>query len=156
MNGKIDVMDFGWKIPYSIIIGVGWLIFIIIWLFFYASEYNWEKNIAILILSVFVVALILGIPWIFWWKKCQTNSEKEMWQTKGFKWRVWLSMILAFILTIFLIVWFWYYAEPYTWYQNIAILLVSILIIGGVLGASWAPWGIKHGHKFDEHHDKKT
>jgi type VI protein secretion system component VasK len=78
-----------------------------------------------------------------------------MWKTKGFKWRLWLSLILAFFLIIFLIVWFWYYAEPYTWYQNIAILIVSVLIIGGVLGASWTPWGMKYGYKFDESDEKQ-
>jgi len=30
-------------------------------------------------------------------------------------------------------------------YQNIAIILVSILIMSAILGASWASWGIKYG-----------
>ena len=150
-----EIKGLGWKVPYSIIAGVGWLIFIIIWLFFYASDYNWEKNVATLLLSIFIVVLIVGAPWTLWWKKYQTNKEKEMWETKGFKGRVWLSMILASILLVFLIVWFWYYAEPYSWYQNIAILIVSLLIIGGILGVSWAPWGIKYGSKFNDSDIKK-
>ena len=72
-----------------------------------------------------------------------------MWKTKGFKSRVGLSIIIAFVLIIFLIYWFWSLAEGYSLYQNIAIFIVSILIVGGVLGASWAPWGIKYSEKFD-------
>ena len=27
--------------------------------------------------------------------------------------------------------------------------------VGGVLGASWAPWGMRYGNKFDEHTTKE-
>ena len=77
----------------------------------------------------------------------------EIFKIKGFKWRIAVSIVLPFIAIIFLICWFWEYAEPYTVWQNIAVLLVTLLIIGGVLGAIWARWGMKHGHemgKFDE------
>ena len=56
---------------------------------------------------------------------------------------------MAFLLIVFLIIWFWFYAEPYDVYQNIAILIVSILIAAGIMGAAWAPWGMKHHHDFD-------
>ena len=35
------------------------------------------------------------------------------------------------------------------------IFIVSILIIGGVLGAAWAPWGMRHSHKFDKQTTKE-
>jgi hypothetical protein len=140
----------GWRVSLSIIVGVSWLVFVILWLFFYAGEYSWEKNFAIVLLSILVIIGILGIPWTIWGMKHRKKHEIEMCQTKGFKWRIILSCTLAFILIIFLIYWFWFLAEPYSVYQNIAIFIVAILIIGGVVGASWAPWGIKHGHKFEE------
>ena len=31
---------FGWRVSLSILMGVGWLVFLIIWLFFYAGGYN--------------------------------------------------------------------------------------------------------------------
>ena len=96
------------------------------------------------------MAIILGIPWTFWGMKYRTKQEIEMWKTKGFKWRIWLSIIIAFLLIIFLIYWFWSLAEDFDIYQNIAIFIVSLLIAGGILGASWAPWGIKHGKEFEK------
>lgn len=146
----IHTKGFGWRVSLSILVGVGWLIFLVMWLAFYAGNYNWEKNVAILLFSVLAVGLVLGAPWTIWGMKYRKMKEHEMWKTKGFKWRCWLSMIIAFVLFIFLIIWFWYFAEPYNVYQNIAILIVSLLIVGGVMGAAWAPWGMKHGKKFED------
>jgi hypothetical protein len=145
-----ETKGLGWRVSLSIIIGVGWLVFLILWFFFYAGSYNWEKNLAILMLSLLVVMFILGTPWAYWGWKHRTSKESEMWKTKGFKWRIILSLILAFAVVIFLIYWFWYLAEPYDVYQNIAIFIVSLLIAGGSLAASWAPWGMKYGNQFEE------
>ena len=77
----------------------------------------------------------------------------EMMKTKGFGWRVSLSIIMCVGWLIFLILWLFFYAANFDVYQNIAIFLVSLLIVGGVLGASWAPWGMKHGNRFDKPKD---
>jgi hypothetical protein len=69
-------------------------------------------------------------------------------ETPGFAWRVSLSIIVGIGWLVFLILWFFFYASDYTIYQNIAIILVSILIMSAILGASWASWGIKYGHRF--------
>ena len=69
-------------------------------------------------------------------------------KTPGFAWRVSLSIIVGIGWLVFLILWFFFYATDYTIYQNIAIILVSILIMCAILGASWASWGIKYGNSF--------
>ena len=78
------------------------------------------------------------------------RSEWKMFKIKGFKVRIAISIILPFLAIIFLIIWFWSYAEPYSVWQNIAILLVVLLAIGGILGAIWARWGMIHGEKMDK------
>jgi hypothetical protein len=70
---------------------------------------------------------------------------EEMMETKGFGWRVSLTIIMGVGWLVFLILWLFFYAGVYNIYQNIAIFIVSLLIVGGVLGAAWAPWGMKHG-----------
>ena len=141
---------FRWGVSLSIIGGVGWLIFIIIWLAFYASAYPWEKNFAIFLLSLLIVGIVLGTPWSIWGMKQRTQKEKEMWKIKGFKWRVWFSGVFVIAIFSFLIYWFWFLAVPYSIYQNIAVIIVAFLVLGGVMGAMWAPWGLKYGDKFDE------
>lgn len=141
-----------WRVSFSILVAVGWLVFLILWLFFYAKNYAWERNIAIFLLSVFILAVILGIPWAYWALRKQSSKEKEMWKMKGFRWRVWVSIIAMVSIIIFLIYWFWAIAEPFDIYQNLAIFIVAFLIAGGLLAAMWAPWGMTHTpeHQYDE------
>ena len=75
---------------------------------------------------------------------------KELSKTKGFGWRVSLTIIMGVVWLVFLILWLFFYASGFNIYQNIAIFIVSLLILGGVIGASWAPWGIRHGREFEK------
>ena len=77
-------------------------------------------------------------------------DDEEIMKTKGFGWRVSLSIISVVGWLIFLIMWLFFYATNYNVYQNIAIFIVSILAFGGIMGATWASWGIKHSHKFEK------
>lgn len=70
--------------------------------------------------------------------------------TPGFAWRVSLSIIAFFALIVFLVLWLFFYADAFTLYQNLAVLLVTLLIFIGIMGAAWAHWGIKYGRKFEK------
>ena len=146
-----ETKGLAWRVSLSILVGVGWLVFLVVWLFFYAKKYVWEQNLAIFLMSILVLIGLLGVPWAYWALKRQTSVEKEMWKRKGFRWRVWVSIIVALCVILFLIYWFWTLAEPYDIYRNLAIFIVTLLIAGGLLAAMWAPWGMKyspeHRHK---------
>ncbi len=75
---------------------------------------------------------------------------EEMMKTKGFGWRVSLSIIMGIGWLIFLILWLFFYASGFNIYQNIAIFIASLLIVGGVLGTSWASWGMRHRSKYEK------
>ena len=66
---------------------------------------------------------------------------------RGLAWRVSLSILVGVGWLIFLILWVVFYAADFTLVENIALILVSILIVGALLGASWASWGIKYGRR---------
>ena len=145
--------NLGWKPSISIIGGVGWLIFVIIWLAFYATDYPWEKNLAVFLLSILVVFLLLGGMWAIWSLRMIPKRGWEMFKIHGFKWRIGISIILPLAAMIFLIIWFWSYAVPYSVWQNIAVLLVTLLALGGILGAIWARWSMTHSHEMEELED---
>lgn len=138
----------GWRAPFSAVAGIGWLIFIIIWLAFYASNYTFEKNVSIFFLSILVIILLLGGVWSIWAFKMIPKEGREILKFKGFRWRLTISIILLFVAFIFLIVWFWFYAEPFTIWQHIAVILVTILIIGAILSVIWIGWSKKYGDEF--------
>ena len=72
------------------------------------------------------------------------GNEDDIMKTPGWHWRISLSIIMGVGWLVFLILWLFFYADRYSIYQNIAILIASILIVGGILGAAWAPWGMRH------------
>jgi uncharacterized membrane protein len=153
-NMKNETKGLAWRVSLSILVGVGWLVFLLLWLIFYAKDYAWEKNVSIFLMSLLLLIGILGVPWAYWAFKKQTSVEKEMWKQKGFQWRFWISILVGLSFILFLIYWFWMLAEPYDIYQNLAIFIVILLIAGGLLAAMWAPWGMKydsgHRHQLDE------
>jgi hypothetical protein len=54
------------RITLTIVVGLGWLAFLVIFLWFYGWELGISKSLAILILSILVVCLILIPVWVHW------------------------------------------------------------------------------------------
>jgi hypothetical protein len=52
------------KIAISVIAGVAWLIFLILWLYFVAERFSVYQNLAIFLLSVLILGIINSITWI--------------------------------------------------------------------------------------------
>ncbi len=69
-------------------------------------------------------------------------------ETPGFGWRVSISILVVFGWIIFLTMWLLFYAGRFSGYQNLAVILVSLLVGIAILAASWASWGVKYGRKY--------
>jgi uncharacterized protein YacL len=136
-----------WRVSLSIGTGIGWLIFIIVWLAFFASNYTLYQNISIFFASILAIIVIMLVSWASWGIKQIPDIGKEIMRISGLKTRIWASVVVFLAFMLFLILWFWYYAETYSGYQNIAIFIVSILVMGGILAIMWARWGMKYGWK---------
>jgi len=143
---------FMWRMTLTIILGVAWLAFLIIWLFFFAGDYNVYQNIGIVILSVLILVGILGASWasmISVGMKYASEKDREMWNMKGFKSRIVFSIVVAFAAIITLVVWFFFFAGDYNVYQNIGMFIVIILVLFGILAAAWVSIGMKYASKED-------
>ena len=66
-----------WRTAVSAVVGIGWLIFMIIYLFFWAKHYSIYENIAIFLASVLVVAAILAPIWIMWGMRMASQAGAE-------------------------------------------------------------------------------
>ena len=64
-----------WRAAVSAIVGIGWLIFVIIFLFFWAKYYTIYENIAIFLVSILVMAAILSPVWIIWGIRAARQME---------------------------------------------------------------------------------
>ncbi len=63
---------------------------------------------------------------------------------EGMGWMVSVSIVTLFGAIIAGIVWLFFYAASLNAYQNIAIAVVITLAFIAIMGATWAPWGMRH------------
>lgn len=66
-----------WRVAVSVFVGVCWMIFIILFLFFYAGNYSLYQNLAVFLASILVVAAVLGPMWAYWGIKYARTWDKK-------------------------------------------------------------------------------
>jgi hypothetical protein len=81
-------------------------------------------------------------------EKSKKMATKMATKTPGFGWRISLSILVAMAWLIFIVIWLFFYASHFTIYQNIAVLLASLLAVGASMGALWAMWGMRYCYEF--------
>jgi hypothetical protein len=139
--------DPAWRIPLSIVTGVGWLVFLVIWLFFYAGDYHVYQNIGVIMLSILAVGLVLGVAWAAWSFGNMNEFEELFMSIGGMKKRILTSIFVPFVFFMILSLWLIFLAMDFDIYQNIAVVIVIILVMVGVLGVTWTTGGWKMGGK---------
>lgn len=73
------------RIAVSTAVGIGWLVFLILFFAFYADRYSVYQNLAIFLASVLVVAVILGPMWVYWGIKIGPRYI-ERWERNAERW----------------------------------------------------------------------
>jgi len=56
----------GTRAAVTIIVGVGWLVFLIIFLAFYAGNYSVWQNLAVFLASMLIAGGTIAIMWVAW------------------------------------------------------------------------------------------
>lgn len=78
------------------------------------------------------------------------KKKKNPMETEGFGWRVSVSILSFVVLIVFIVLWLFLYADMFTIYQNIAVIMAAIILFFGVMGGTWAPWGMRHANELEE------
>ncbi|MBC7118923.1 MAG: hypothetical protein H5T36_00565 [Methanobacteriaceae archaeon] len=55
-----------WRVLLTIFVTLGWLLFLALWLFFYATNFNLAQNIGVFIASIVVFVAIIVLLWVPW------------------------------------------------------------------------------------------
>lgn len=63
--------------------------------------------------------------------------------TEGMGWRVSVSIVTFFGSMIAVILWLFFFAGDFNVYQNMALVVVILLAFVALMGATWAPWGMR-------------
>jgi hypothetical protein len=127
-----------WRAVLSIIAVFGWLIFLIIWLFFLTAELEDAQNLAVLLVSLLILIAVLAITWVTWGLKHpalypQAPGYGQYYQRP--RWKVALGGATVIAWLAFIVVWLFFYASEFTLYQNLGAVLASLLVVGGI---NWA------------------
>jgi membrane protease YdiL (CAAX protease family) len=64
--------------------------------------------------------------------------------------RVAVSIIVGISWLVFLVIFFAFYADRFSVYQNLAIFIASVLVVGAIMIPMWVYWGIKVGPRYAE------
>ena len=101
-----------------------WLLSLVIWMWFIADGYTGYQNAAAVLISFAIFCgIIIGI-WYSWARSRDEGPES------------WFSIGLAFAWVLILAMWFWFFADNFDIYQNIAIFIVSLVGVAAVGGAA--------------------
>ena len=65
-------------------------------------------------------------------------------EKKGEAKRVYWTIFFGLLWLLGLGLWLFFYAENYSLVQNIAVFLISIVLVGAVAVVIWVPWSIKN------------
>ncbi len=103
-----------------------WAAFLVVWLFVFAADFGIFENLAVAIASF---VLIGGVNAIIWIPPTAGPGDSA--------WRVRLSTVSAVIWVAFIVLWLPFFAESYSLYRNVAILLTSLLVFVGVNAGAW-------------------
>ena len=72
------------RVAVSIAVFFGWLIFLVVWLFFYAGRFSVLENIGIALVAFLVGIAVLAIVWASWGMKYGKKMERwgDSWEKK--------------------------------------------------------------------------
>jgi len=140
----------GWRVSFSILVGIGWLGFFILWLAFAAGNFTGYQNVAIILLSMLITTLLLGGIWIFWIVRWFPKVGKTILKGIGLRWRIWTTFGTPFALTLILTFWFYFFADSFTIYQNIGVVFVLLLLSALIIITIWSSWKKRSEHMFED------
>jgi uncharacterized membrane protein len=123
-----SVKGMSWRVTVSAVSALGWFGFVIAWLFFLADGYSILQNIAVLMLSVVALAIVNVTVWLTF---AQSMGELKDVSCEGEKHGM-AKGALALIWLVAIGVWLFWYAGDYSLYQNLAMLLLSIVPVAAV------------------------
>jgi len=126
-----------WRAVLSIVAVFGWLIFLVLWLSFLVTDLGDPQDLAVLIVSLLILIAALAVMWVTWGLKYPSAVQQPGYGQYGRRprWRSALGGVSAITWLAFIIIWLFFFASGLTLYQNIAVVLASVLVVGGV---NWA------------------
>jgi len=137
IRGDLPAPSLRSRLYASAIICVGWMIFFFLWLLLAANNFTIYRNIAIILLSLAVTVIIIGILWINYGigiGKRYAPTAIESWKSHFLRGRFAAVATMWGVWTSVVIIWLYFFADRLSGYQNVAIIIMSLLV--AIVGTS--------------------
>lgn len=118
-----SIKGMGWRIAFSATSLMLWFTFVVAWLFFLADDYSLAQNLGVMIGSVL---LFVGVNVPVWYSFAMKVEGMKGVTVKGHR-REWVSGLMGVLWISGAAIWLMFYAGDYSIYQNLAVLLLSIV-----------------------------
>ena len=120
-------LDEGWKARSSVVSGVIWLVFLIVWIVFFAVDFGIFENIGIALASLLIIGAVNVMLWV---PSHGHEGGGRISALGGIGWLTFMVLWLPFANDINLI-------YPIFPYKNVAIILASFLLMILVVLTPW-------------------
>jgi hypothetical protein len=118
-----NMKGLGWRVVFSALSLLVWFTFVIAWLFFLADDYGILQNIGVLILSVIAIGVV-NVP--VWYSFARTLGDWTEVSHKSRRQNV-VGGVSGLVWVMGVALWLFLYAGDYSLYQNLAVLLLSLV-----------------------------
>ncbi len=138
MATRIDTRERGlmWRAVLSIVTVFGWLIFLVLWLFFLASDFGFAQNIAVLLLSLLILIAVLLVTWVTWAlsfpRPMPPPGPGYIPFSPYSRLKSGIGGLSVIAWLTFLVIWLFFYAGDFSFTENLGVFLASALVVGAV------------------------
>jgi hypothetical protein len=127
-KGCGSVKGLRWRIAFSSFTALLWFTFLIIWLFFLAEDFGILQNIGIFLASIVVLGLANMAVWFTFAMSMKDLHEVSYPENK----HEIIGVAMGLIWVIGVALWLFLYAGDYSIYQNLGVLLLSVVPMAAV------------------------
>jgi hypothetical protein len=128
-----------WRTVVTVIAGLGWLVWLLLWWAFWSDDYTIAQKFAVSIMSLMVAGGIAGAIWIPF--SMRYGDDKDQWREPGFTWRIMVSMAVFIGLAIFVVYMLFFPWSGFDWCQSIVIIIVILIVGAAMMAPLWIRWG---------------
>jgi len=122
---------FGNKPPLkkTIFLSIGWLLFIIVYIILFASSYSVYVHMGMFLLSLLVILALIVVVWLIWIKTFIPMIGITFLKNLGIFKKIIITFIIPFMILLLLSIYFLFFADFFSFLQNMAMLFISFISI---------------------------
>jgi hypothetical protein len=127
-NNSFSVFH-GFPFKISILLLIGWMIFTISWILLYASSFSLFVHLGVSILSLLIFISAIAAVFLFWMKRFIPQIGWDFLKTMNLFKIIIITILIPFTILILLSMYLIFFADSFSFLQNISMLIIAFLLI---------------------------